>query len=793
MEGATGGRLVAGDTLGDVIRRIGRSVSLQHDLTLTDAQLLERFVARRDESAFAALVARHGPMVLGVCRRLVRDAQEAEDAFQAAFLILARKAAVVVKHPLLAGWLYGVAYRVAVRSRGQTARRRTRERSGADLDALPAEDASWSDAGSVVHEEVGRLPDTYRAAVILCYLEGKTNEEAACLLRSPVGTVKSRLTRAREMLRSRLTRRGVTASEGMMATALAANPATAPAKLVDTTIRAATRFAARDGSVDKLASARAIALSQGVLRTMILTKVKIVGALVLAVTMLGGGGAGWLAFRTPAAELSVPIAKADDKSKDDMEAIQGTWMLTAIEGGGKETPIKNDIAGMMAPTCIITADTLTTPFAVPGRNKEANYKLDSKKKPKQLDWTLLDGPKDSKKTNHAIYSLDADVLKICMDGRPDVDERPTELATKAGEGKYLLTYRRVTPDKDKPKKDKPEADKEAIQGVWQVTAVETNDKKTPGKADVLQKIKKSQWVFTADKVTIRTPGEGDIPPAAYTLDPSKNPKEIVLTGHGDPQPGLYSLESDVLKLCFPGPQGGPKPTELAADEAGKNIFLTLKRVAADKDKPKEDKPKDNDKTVTAGPKNRIIALKYAKASDVAELLKNVYRDLINKNPTLKDVLAIAVDEQSNSLIVNSTQPLFEEIKQLVDHVAAAAAKDKPKEDKPKDDAKVKKLLQDLYQAANEEYRLRKQRYLNGVDTSEQLAGAARRVLTAELERSEKKEDRVTAYEAYLERVTDTAKRVKARFDAGQMTQADAKEAEYYRLEAEIMLEREKAK
>ena len=116
---------MTGDTLGDIIRRIGRSVSLQSDLALTDAQLLERFVARRDDPAFAALVVRHGPMVLGVCRRLVRDAQEAEDAFQATFLVLARKAAVIQRQPLLAGWLYGVAYRVAVRLRGRTVFRRT--------------------------------------------------------------------------------------------------------------------------------------------------------------------------------------------------------------------------------------------------------------------------------------------------------------------------------------------------------------------------------------------------------------------------------------------------------------------------------------------------------------------------------------------------------------------------------------------------------------------------------------------------------------------------------------------
>jgi RNA polymerase sigma factor (sigma-70 family) len=697
---------VTGDTLGDVIRRIGRSAGLQHDLTLTDAQLLERFVARRDEPAFAALVARHGPMVLGVCRRLVRDAQEAEDAFQAAFLILARKAAVIQRQPLLAGWLYGVAYRVAVRSRGQTARQRTREQLGADLDAVPAEDASWSDAGAVVNEEVGRLPAAYRAAVILCYLEGKTNEEAASLLRSPVGTLKSRLTRAREMLRSRLTRRGVTASEGVMATALAANPATARAGLVDATIRAATRFAVGENGVSKLASARAIALSQGVLRTMMLTKVKIAGALVLAVTMLGGGGAGWLAFRgsVPAAEPSVPVAKADDKSNDDKDAIQGIWKVTGVEMGGKEAPDGDDgVKEMKTATWTITADKITVAMSKEGKH-DASYKLDPTKKPKQIDFTPLDGPPNEKgKTGQGLYSLEGDVLKLCMPKGPDADERPTELATKEGGKAFLITLKREKPAKDKLKEGKPEADNQAIQGVWQVTDVETNDKKTPGLAGVLPTIKTQQWVFTADKITVRMPGEKAIPPTAYTLDPSKTPKEIDITPQkgNDLQSGAYSLEGDVLKLCVAGPNGGPRPTELAADEAGKYILLTFKRVATDNDKPKEDKPKD--------------------------------------------------------------------------------------------DAKVKKLLEDLCQAAKEEFRARKQQYLAGATTQEALAGSARRVLTAELERSEKKEDRVTACEEYVQQATEIAKITKAKLEAGTGAAADMAEAEYYRLEAEIMLEREKAK
>jgi RNA polymerase sigma factor (sigma-70 family) len=704
---------VTGETLGDVLRRIGRLAGLQGVLSLTDAQLLERFAVGRDEPAFAALMVRHGPMVLGVCRRLLRDADQAEDAFQASFLVLARKAGTIKSRPLLSAWLYGVAYKVAARLRGRAWRRQARETQGTDLASVAAAiDPDPSDLPPLLHEEVQRLPDKYRNPIVLCYLEGKTHEEAALLLRWPLGTVKTRLTRARGMLRSRLTRRGVTASEGMMTTALAANPATAPAKLVDATIRAATRFAAGENGVDKLASARAIALSQGVLRTMILTKVKIVGALVLTVTMLGGGGAGWLAFRAPAAEpdgvrprLAKAADKPADKGKDDKEAIQGTWQLSGVERGGKEAPDNdNDEAKKIKSTkWVVTADKIT--FAMPGQeDQNASYKLDPTKKPKEIDLTPLDGPANEKgKTGRAIYSLDGDVLKICMPGSL-ASERPTELATREGGKTSLFIFKRVTANKDKPKEDKPGADKQAIQGVWQVTDVETNDKKTPGLAGTLPKIKTQQWTFTADKVTPWMPGEKDIPAVPYTLDPSKKPKEIDITPEkgNDLQSGVYSLEGDVLKLCFARPHGGPRPTELAADEAGKNILLTFKRVTADKEKPKEDKPKD--------------------------------------------------------------------------------------------DAKVKKLLQDMVQAAKEEFKLRKDAYFIGnIITAELVAGAARRVLTAELEQSEKKEDRVKACEEYLERITEVARRAMAGYKAGQATQADAVQAEYYRLEAEILLAREKSK
>jgi len=452
-----GGRrqCVAAETLGDVLRRIGRLAGLQGVLSLTDAQLLERFAVGRDEPAFAALMVRHGPMVLGVCRRLLHDADQAEDAFQAAFLVLARKAGSIQRQPLLSAWLYGVAYKVAARLRGRTWKRRARETSGVDLASVAATiDPDPSDLPPLLHQEVQRLPDKYRNPIVLCYLEGKTHEEAALLLHWPLGTVKGRLARARDLLRSQLTRRGVTASEGMMATALAAKSATAPAKLMDATIRAATRFAAGEGGAGKLASARAIALSQGVLRTMILTKLKIVGALVLTATIVGGG-AGWSAFRAPAAESARETqTNKDDKFKDDKDAIQGVWQVTRTEWGGKEVHTTEAQLGLLPAKWTIGADKITVEIPKLGSFGGVSYKIDPTKTPKQIDFPSFNWlPTEVGKTNRKIYSLEGDVLKICMPSEPDANERPTKLATEIGSQTTLITLKRMTLDQNNQKED----------------------------------------------------------------------------------------------------------------------------------------------------------------------------------------------------------------------------------------------------------------------------------------------------------------------------------------------------
>jgi len=213
---------------------------------LPDEQLIELFLNQPEdqaEAAFRAMVVRHGPMVLGVCRHILNQHQDAEDAFQATFIVLARKAGSIHDRRVLARWLYEVAYRIAVRAKTNATRRRTLERQGVEMAVTACEyEPGWNELRPVLHEEVNRLPEKYRTPVVLCYLEGKTNEEVAQLLKWPVGTVKGRLSRARELLRARLTRRGLALSAAFLATALSHEAVFAevvPSRLIDSTVHAA--------------------------------------------------------------------------------------------------------------------------------------------------------------------------------------------------------------------------------------------------------------------------------------------------------------------------------------------------------------------------------------------------------------------------------------------------------------------------------------------------------------------------------------------------------------------------
>jgi RNA polymerase sigma factor (sigma-70 family) len=270
---------------------------------ITDGQLLKRFLDGRDERAFEALVLRHGPMVLGVCRRVLANAHDAEDAFQAAFLVLVRKAGSIGKAELLGNWLYGVAYRTALEAKGKTARRRSREKQVRDMPhpaVAPGPDRA--ELVALLDGELSRLPDKYRVPVVLCELQGGARKEVARQLGLPEGTLSSRLATARKMLAKRLARHGLTVSGGALAAALTPGAASAclPAALVASTVSTAAGVAAARAITTAVVSAKVAGLTEGVLKAMFLAKLKTGAALLLPV-MVAAAGAGLLTYRTAAA------------------------------------------------------------------------------------------------------------------------------------------------------------------------------------------------------------------------------------------------------------------------------------------------------------------------------------------------------------------------------------------------------------------------------------------------------------------------------------------------------------
>jgi RNA polymerase sigma factor (sigma-70 family) len=277
-----------------LIHRLRSAAALGTAAAHTDGQLLKRFAAHRDEAAFTALVRRHGPMVLAACRRLLRDWHAAQDAFQATFLVLARKAGALREPELLARWLHGVACRTAARARADAARRRDREGRAEPPRAVdPDEGLLWRELRPVLDEEIARLPARQGAAVVLCYLEGRTNADAGRRLGCSRGTVATLLARARGRLRRRLAGRGLSLPAGLL------GAAGMPLALTSSTVKAAAAFAAGGIRAVGPASARAAALAEGVTQTMMANKFKLVAA---AVLLLGLVGAGVARYRAAAGE-----------------------------------------------------------------------------------------------------------------------------------------------------------------------------------------------------------------------------------------------------------------------------------------------------------------------------------------------------------------------------------------------------------------------------------------------------------------------------------------------------------
>ncbi len=281
-----------------------------------DSELLTRFVADRDGEAFTLLVHRHGPMVLGVCRRVLRNAADADDAFQATFLVLARRAGAVRPQSLVGNWLYGVAYRTALEAKRAAAVRRARERRAAEMKTpMPAADAQPDDLRELLDRELSALPDVYRAAVVLCDLQGLSRKDAAERLGWAEGTLSGRLFRARSLLAERLSRHGLVIPAAGIGVITSTASAGVPAALAESTARIGVLVAA--GELAAVAAAPVAALTEGVMKAMLLTKLKSMAtAVVVGCAVLATSVAGWQANATGAA-VAVADGQATRKTVRD--------------------------------------------------------------------------------------------------------------------------------------------------------------------------------------------------------------------------------------------------------------------------------------------------------------------------------------------------------------------------------------------------------------------------------------------------------------------------------------------
>jgi RNA polymerase sigma factor (sigma-70 family) len=329
-------------SLNRVLHHLRRATLLHEGTALTDGELLGRFLGARDAAAFEGLMQRHGPMVLGVCRRVLGSCHDAEDAFQATFLVLVRRAASIVPRDQVGNWLHGVAYRTALEAKTARARRSAKEgqvrpvaRGQAVVDVVALHELRQR-----LDQELERLPDNYRAAVVLCDLEGKTHKEAARLLGWPVGTLSTRLLRAHRLLARRLSHPGPALTAGTIAAVFAPTAASAslPSPLVADTIHSAMAFALGGAAV----STNASTLAQGVLKTMFLSRLKMVTAVLVTIGVLGF--AVGVLIRPVFAQKSLPARQAavvktapQEKQPDKVQAalfeqLQSVrWHVIAVD------------------------------------------------------------------------------------------------------------------------------------------------------------------------------------------------------------------------------------------------------------------------------------------------------------------------------------------------------------------------------------------------------------------------------------------------------------------------------
>jgi RNA polymerase sigma factor (sigma-70 family) len=591
-----------------VIRHL-RTAALQAEgAGLTDGELLESFVSRRETAALEALVRRHGPMVWGVCRRILRDHHDAEDVFQATFLVLVRKAASVRPREMVGNWLYGVALQTARKARAMRAKRRTRERQVTDMpEPAVANGGRRDDLQELLDQELSRLPDKYRVAIVLCDLEGRTRKEVARQLDISDGALWGRLARARALLARRLARHGLVVPGAALGGVLAESAsASVPASVVVSTIRIVTLVAIGQGAATGVVSAPVAALAEGVVKAMLLSKLRsgLVVLMVVALLAAVGLSLGSLGAAGPVPPGEAPRAAAGpDKGAEELRAT-----ILALDKQFWEASSKHDLDTLKK----FVADDFVS-FTPDGTRWNKAALLEQHRRVRTAGLKII-GERE-------VFRVHAQAALLTYEFTYSIHDRGGQLLDRAHlratscwaqrNNRWVVVFSQVTTvpapapapqveKKDKPVAATPKTDQEALQGAWQVVAVETNGKEE--KQPWLDRRRKEEWVVEGKFITVRSRADSNDPlvmvprTKAFAVRPDRAPKEIDINPYwvgfrfeSDIQKGIYTLDGDLWKVCFPytrlvapPKQVWDRPKVMVTKEGSSTILITLKRVKARK-------------------------------------------------------------------------------------------------------------------------------------------------------------------------------------------------------------------
>ena len=452
---------MATSAINEVLQHVRSSLRLPDGAGATDGELMDAFVNGREPAALEVLVRRYAPMVWGVCRRLLVNHQDAEDAFQATFLVLVRKGASIRSRCKVGNWLYGVAYQTARKARATAAKRRAREQQVTHMpEPAATPDDRDTDLQPLLDQELSRLPEKYRTVLVLCELGGTALKDAARQLGCAEGTVGSRLTRARTMLAKRLAGRGLAVTGSTIAALLAQQTVSAsvPTAVLSSTIKATALVAAGQTTAAAIAPTVA-ALTEGVLKAMLLGKLKTaLGVLVIALSM-AGLGTGLFVYPSAVAqpgESGKPRALAGDSqqqpakgrpAQDDLARLQGKWECTSEIRKGKQGRAN------------LPRITIKDQRIISEDFNEEGFQIDPAKTPKYFDIIAIASGKPTT-VARGIYEIKGNHLRICFDASGK--GRPTAFESAEGSSNHLLAFKRMQQETANPDDLKPAAKKDKV-------------------------------------------------------------------------------------------------------------------------------------------------------------------------------------------------------------------------------------------------------------------------------------------------------------------------------------------